>query len=199
MAITTGSLETRTEHDEGAAMAGFALSVGLPAAVAIIGLLTLGWAAVSWWGLIVWGLVATVAFTAFSMIGNAMGVTRMDLLDLLGSMVAEPGTSKAKSTGLMMHLMNGVLLAIAWAYGVALLGWSATWQTGLVWGVVLWVLALLLMSTIGVIHPAIRAGRQDDPGPAARNFGKMTPMASLLGHIVWGIVLGLGYQTWPLG
>ncbi len=59
-------------------------------------------------------------------------------------------------------------------------------------------LALLMMSTIGSVHPAIRRGEQEDPGPAALRFGAMTPMGSLLGHLVYGLVLGLTYDAWPL-
>lgn len=126
-------------------------------------------------------------------------MTRMDLLDLLGSMFAEPGTSASRATGALIHHMNGALLAVAWAYGVAMIGWSANWISVLWWGVVLWILALLMMTTIGAVHPAIRRGEQDDPGTAATNFGKMTPMGSLIAHLIYGIVLGLLYQTWPLG
>jgi hypothetical protein len=71
--------------------------------------------------------------------------------------------------------------------------------SALIWGVVLWLLALLMMTTIGAVHPAIRRGQQADPGPAATHFGRMTPVGSLLGHLVYGLVLGLTYHTWPLG
>jgi hypothetical protein len=49
------------------------------------------------------------------------------------------------------------------------------------------------------VHPATRRGEQDDPGPAAVHSGRMTPMGSLLGHLVYGLVLGLGYSLLPLG
>ncbi|MGH9186267.1 MAG: hypothetical protein ACRD0U_10710 [Acidimicrobiales bacterium] len=49
------------------------------------------------------------------------------------------------------------------------------------------------MSTVGAVHPAIRRGRQDDPGPLATNFVTMTPVRSLKDHLVWGAVLGLLY------
>jgi hypothetical protein len=65
-------------------------------------------------------------------------------------------------------------------------------------GAILWALALLMMTTIGSVHTAIREGRQDDPGPTASNFGKMSPIGSLMGHIVYGVSLGLTYSAWPL-
>jgi hypothetical protein len=174
-------------------------SMGIPAAIAIIGVITLGFDEIHWLGAIVWGVVATLAFTLFSIMGGAMGVSRMDNLDLLGSMMAQPGSTASRTIGAVIHHTNGALLAIAWAYGVALLGLPANWLTGLVWGVILTALALLMLSTMGALHPAIRSGEQEDPGLMATNFGAMTPLASLMGHLVYGLVLGLLYQTWPLG
>lgn len=177
---------------------GFMISMAIPAVFAIIGIIALGWDAISWSGAIIWGIVATIVFTLFSMMGKKMGMTRMDLLDLLGSMFVDPGTSTSKRLGLMMHLMNGALLAIAWAYGAALLNLPANWITAMGWSVVLWLLALMMMSTMGSVHPAIKNGTQEDPGPAATNYGKKTPLGSLIGHLIYGLVLGLLYQNWPL-
>jgi hypothetical protein len=133
------------------------------------------------------------------MTGSAMGMTRMDLLDLLGSIMAQPGSTASRTIGAVIHHVNGALLAIAWAYGAALLGLPANWLTAMGWGVILWALALLMMSAMGSVHPAIREGEQEDPGPAATNFGAMTPVGSLVGHLVYGLVLGLAYQVWLLG
>jgi hypothetical protein len=198
MTVTTGTSETRTEHTMPQATMGFMASLGIPALIAIIGIAVLGWGAIHWLGAIIWGVVATFAFTLFSMMGTAMGMTRMDLLDLLGSMMAAPHTVTARAIGAVIHHVNGALLAVAWAYGASLVGAPANWASALVWGFILWLLALLMMTTIGAVHPAIRRGQQDDPGPAATHFGRMTPVGSLLGHLVYGIVLGLTYQTWPL-
>lgn len=198
MTIETGTPATRTRHSMPLAVTGFLLSMMIPVAIAILGIIVLGWDAIHWLGAIIWGVVATLAFTLFGMMGKAVGMTRMDLLDLLGSAVAPAGTSAARAAGALIHHTNGALLAIAWAYGVALLGWPANWLTGIVWGAVLWVLALLMLSTMGAAHPAIRRGEQDDPGLAATNFGAMTPVGSLIGHLVYGLVLGLTYGAWPL-
>ncbi len=191
---TRGSQEEsrRTQHSPVLAPVGFMMSMAIPAAIAIIGIIVLGWGEISWPDAIVWGIAATIVFTLFSIVGKAMGMTRMDLLELLGS-------TASRAIGAVIHHVNGALLAIAWAYGVALVGMPANWLTAIVWGVILWVLALLMMSTIGAVHPAIRRGEQEDPGPAATNFGAMTPVGSLMGHLVYGLVLGLTYQSWPLG
>jgi hypothetical protein len=194
-----GSQESRTQHSPVWGPIGFMTSMAIPAAIAIIGIVVLGWAEISWLGAIIWGVVATIAFTLFSMMGSAMGMSRMDLLDLLGSTVAPPGSTASRAIGAMLHLGNGALLAIAWVYGVALVGLPANWLTAVGWSVILWALALLMMSTMGSVHPAIKKGEQEDPGPAAINFGAMTPVGSLIGHLVYGLVLGLAYQFWPLG
>lgn len=177
---------------------GLLVSMAVPAAIAVVGVAVLGFDEIDWAGAAVWGVVATAAFTLFSLIGAAMGMTRMDLLDLLGSMVARSGSAASRTIGGLVHHMNGALLAIAWAYGVALVGLPANWATGLAWGAVLTVLALWMMSAIASVHPAIRRGEQADPGPAATNFGALTPLGSLMGHLVYGVVLGLTYDAWPL-
>lgn len=99
---------------------GFLLSIGIPAMIVVIGLISVGWNAISWPGAIIWGIVATIAFTLFTIMGKKMGITRMDLLDLLGSIFVEPHTTTSRTVGGIMHMMNGALLAIAWAYGAAL-------------------------------------------------------------------------------
>lgn len=183
----------------GTAAFGLAVSMGVPVLVIVWGLVELGAGAIDWGSAIVWGVVATVAFTLFGMMGQRMGMTDMDILELLGSTTSRAGTAGAKAAGAVMHHMNGAVLAVAWAFGVGLLGVGANWATGLVWGVALTGLALIMMSSIAPFHPAIRDGKLRDPGPAATNYGKMTPLGSLMGHLVYGLVLGLGYQYASIG
>lgn len=195
---TTAGDDRRPGVDGPVGQALFMISMVVPAAIVVIGVAVEGFDEISWLGAIVWGVVATVVFTLFSMMGKAVGMTRMDLLDLLGSAVAPVGSAAARGIGALVHHMNGAILAVAWAYGVALVGLPANWATGLAWGAILTVLALLMMSSMRSAHPAIRRGEQEDPGPAATNFGAMTPMGSLMGHLVYGVVLGLTYNAWPL-
>lgn len=197
--IVTGTQDTRTPHTPALAATGVMIGVAIPALIAIIGVITLGVEAIAWGGAVLWGIVATAAFTGFMMMGKAMGMTRMDLLDLLGSMFQRPHTPASRATGAAIHHINGALLAVAWVYGVQLINWPANWLTAMIWGAALWALALLILTSIGGVHPAVRRGEEEDPGTAATNLGRMTPAGSLMGHLVYGAVLGLLYQTWPLG
>jgi hypothetical protein len=59
-------------------------------------------------------------------------------------------------------------------------------------------LTWLMMSTIGSVHPAIPRGELDDPSFMMLNLGRMTPLGSLIGRVVYGLVLGIAYDAWPL-
>lgn len=196
--IMTGTVDAHSEHEPTSAAMGLMLSMGLPMLIGIWGVVQFGWSAISWPGAIVWGIVASLCFTLFSLMGKAMGMSRMDLLDLLGSMFVTPHSSASRALGFVIHHMNGALLAVGWAYGALLVGMKQDWFSALIWGIILWVLALIMLTSMGPFHPAIRRGEEEDPGMAATNFGKMTPVGSLIGHFVYGLVLGLLYQNWPL-
>ncbi len=177
---------------------GFLVSMAIPAAIAITGVLALGFDEIDWLAAAVWGIVATVAFSVLGVMGTATGMTRMDIFNTLGSWVAPAGSATARAIGVVMHHTNGALLAIAWAYGVALVDLPANWWTALLWGGVLTALTWLMMSTIGAVHPAIRRGDLEDPGFMMLALGPLTPIGSLMGHLAYGLVLGIAYDAWPL-
>lgn len=193
------TVDLRREHHSPLAPVGFMLSMAVPAAIAIVGVIGLGFDEIAWAGAIVWGIVATIAFSVLGVMGTVTGMTRMDIFNTLGSWVAPAGTSRARAIGVLMHHTNGALLAIAWAYGVALVDLPANWWTALLWGGILTALTWLMMSTIGAVHPAIRRGELEDPGFMMLNLGRMSPLGSLMGHLVYGLVLGLTYDAWPIG
>jgi hypothetical protein len=198
MTVITGTPDTRTVHTPSLSAAGVAFAYAIPAIIGIAGVATLGWDAISWLGALIWGLVAGAVMLLAIMMGRGMGMTRVDFLDLLGSMFAPAHSRRSRAIGLVIHEVDSVLLAAAWAYGVAMAGLPANWLTAMVWGALLWVLSLIVMTSIGGVHPAIRSGTEEDPGTAAANFGPLTPLGSLMGHLVYGAVLGLLYQSWPL-
>lgn len=198
MHVVTGTEQTRTEHSTGAAGAGVAISVGIPVLIALAGIWTFGWDAISWPGAIIWGIVGAAGFSLAVAAAKSMGYTSIDFADLLGSMFARPGTAASQWTGMMVHFVNGALLAVAFLYGLALVDAPVNWFTGAIWGAIVWVHSLILLTSLGAVHPAIRSGAQHDPGTAGRNFGVSTPWVSLVGHLVYGVLVGWLYQAMPL-
>lgn len=130
--------------------------------------------------------------------GRAMGMTTMDLLRTLGTMVA-PDASKqtAYGIGLMVHLMMGAAFGLVHAGiltaldptsdgGATVLGFVI----GVVHGLIV-TMALPMMLTMA--HPLVRRGDTDQPGIALTGFGAMTPVGVTVAHGVFGLVAGAVY------
>jgi hypothetical protein len=144
------------------------------------------------------GLVGAVAMLAVIYAGRAMAMTTMDLLRMLGTMVA-PRASKGSvyGIGLMMHLMMGAMFGVVHAgllHGVdptsdgAVAGYGALF--GLGHGAVV---VAMMPIMLAMAHPLVRSGELPAPGVAMTGFGKMTPMGILMAHAVFGLVTGAIY------
>jgi len=149
---------------------------------------------------IVAGLVGGLAFLSVVYLGLGVGMTRMDLLYTLGSMMA-PRASRgsARAVGLVVHMMlsaafglihAGILTAI----GVTSVGQAAAWDLliGAVHGTIV-LFALPMMLTVA--HPLVRGGQLERPGIALVGYGQMTPMGSLGAHVAFGLVTGALYAA----
>jgi hypothetical protein len=159
-----------------------------------------------WWQAIVAGFVATVVMTALMRMGASMGMTRMDMAEMLGSMLRRDSEG-ARRIGTPIHFVNGLVFGLV--YGVV--WWAlgpepaSAWWIGLVFGAVHAVVAMVMMPVMSAMHPRVRAGAaavQPGEGPAGEvvlppfgfggtGFGSMTPVGILMGHLVFGLVWGL--------
>jgi hypothetical protein len=81
MSVVSGIEHRSAEQLPVATLTVLMVSMAIPPALVVVGMIALGWSAVDWGSAIVWGVIATVAFRLFSMLGTAMGMTQMDLLD----------------------------------------------------------------------------------------------------------------------
>jgi hypothetical protein len=149
-------------------------------------------------GAIAAGIVGSLAMLMVIYGGRAMGMTSMDLLKTLGTMVSPKADGqKVYGIGLMVHLMMGAALGLAHA-GVlhaigpssdgGALGWGIV--IGLVHGAIVTVV-MPMMLTMG--HPLVKSGEMPTPGQLMTGFGKMTPMGMLMAHAVFGLVTGYLY------
>lgn len=144
------------------------------------------------------GFAGTVVLTTCLAGSQGLGLTRMNLPYMLGTMVT-PNRDRAKLVGFGMHFLNGLLFAAI--YAAAFRRWQrATWWLGAGVGLVhsLFVLAAA-MSIIPAFHPRMANEQQgptptrqlEPPGFLALNYGYRTPLSVVLAHLLYGSVLGL--------
>lgn len=152
-------------------------------------------------GTMLWGFVGTVVLTGLMAGSQGLGLTRMNLPFMLGTM-ATPNRDRAKLTGIAMHLVNGWLFA--GIYAAAFQSWRrASWSLGALIGLVhaLFVLAVA-MPLLPTLHPRMASEEQgptptrqlEPPGFLALNYGKRTPLSVILAHLVYGGILGAFYR-----
>lgn len=138
---------------------------------------------------VVAGIVASLVFSMFTGMARAMGMTTMSIEKTLGAMFGEG--SAAAVGGWAMHLASGVIFALMYAVAFDALGATNGWlvgaEVGLVHGLIT---GAVIMPMVGMMHPAVKAGRIKAPGLFAINAGAMTPMGLVVGHIIFGAVLG---------
>lgn len=138
------------------------------------------------------GLVATVAMTIMMYGAPVMGMPRMDIATMLGSMTGVLRGPAAFGVGMVMHFLNGtVIFPLIFAAAAQGLAEDLTVVWGLAWGALLFVLAnAVMMPMLGLVHAEVKAGRMSAPGFLALNWGMLVPLGSLLGHLLYGLVLG---------
>ena len=146
------------------------------------------------------GLSGGLAFLVVVYMGLGVGMTRMNFLYMLGSMMPPRASRSAVYVvGFAVHMMLSaafglVHAGILTAIGATSVGQAAGWDVviGAVHGVVV-LMAMPLMLTMA--HPLVRTGRLDAPGVAMVGYGPMTPVGSLAAHIAFGLVTGTIYAA----
>jgi len=144
------------------------------------------------------GIAGGIAMLVVIYGGRAMGMTRMDLLKMLGTMMMPkaPDTT-AYGVGLMMHLMMSAAFGLVHAgilHGVGVDGSGAAIGIGLAIGVVHGAMVTVALPVmVDALHPLVRSGEMASPGPLMRGYGPMTPAGVVMAHVAFGLVTGLVY------
>jgi hypothetical protein len=153
---------------------------------------------VDWGGWAIFGLIATATLTAVLIGAQLAGVTRLDLPLMLGTtVVADP--DRARVCGFLIHLVNGQAFALGYAAAFAALGQASWWAGGLL-GVLHGAVALLvIVPLLPGVHPRMASDRAglssgpalEPPGLFGLNYGRETPLVTMLAHVAFGMALGL--------
>jgi hypothetical protein len=150
------------------------------------------------WGALAGGFVGTLVLTTALRTANEVGLTRVDLPFLLGTALTGD-RARAKALGYLLHLVAGEMFALIY-YAI----FSAIDTSGWLLGALLGLLHGIVSATalVNILLPAVhpRMGSTlsaadnhpvlEPPGFLLRNYGRGTPIATLLAHVAYGAIVG---------
>ena len=126
---------------------------------------------------IIAGLVATAVMTGFIFLAPMMGLPKMNPAEMLSGMMGVP-----LMVGYLMHCMIGIIFAAAYVYFFnPKVHIESKFLKGIVFGFAVFVFAQIMMFIIGKIMPM----------PMPQDNMMLMMLGSLIGHLVFGIVVAL--------
>jgi hypothetical protein len=155
------------------------------------------------WGAVVGGIAGTLVLTTLLRAASELGLTRMDIPFLLGTALTDDRV-RAKAAGYALHFVFGLLFAFAyWAIFVVVD------RSGVLLGALLGLVHALFASTalvnvlLPVVHPRMGTGFHaagdapllEPPGFLLLNYGRQTPLVTVVAHLAYGAIVG-GFIAW---
>ena len=150
------------------------------------------------WGALAGGAVGTIVLTSGLRVAQELGWTRMDIPLLLGTVFTDR-RGPASVIGYLVHFVNGLLFALAY-YAVFRAVDHAGWLFGAALGLVHASLAggALLTVLLPAVHPRMGSPWSDAeetplleaPGFLLMNYGRRTLVWTLVGHVIYGAIVG---------
>lgn len=152
-------------------------------------------------GILLWGWVASLVVTAVMSAGQSLGLSRMSLPFMLGTMLTA-NRDRAGFIGFLAHLVLGWLLASLYAAAFE------SWQRASLWlgagiGIVHALIVLVaVMPILPNVHPRMASEHHgpeptrqlEPPGFLALNYGHRTPLLTLIAHVLYGAIIGAFYR-----
>ena len=148
-----------------------------------------------------WGFAATLVLTVSMSASLGLGLTRMDIPFMLGT-IFTPNRDKAKWIGFLVHLVIGWVFALLYIEAFLSTG-IVHWWFGAAIGLVHALFNLVVgMRLLPGIHPRMADERRgpdptrqlEPPGYMALHYGRGTPITTIIAHIIYGSILGLFYR-----
>jgi hypothetical protein len=148
-------------------------------------------------GALIWGFGATVVLTTILRGSQVLGLTRIDIPYLLGSMVT-PDRDRAKAYGLVLHLINGWLFALLYVAAFQTAGQSGMLLGALVGAVHGTFILLVALPLLPAFHKRMASEgwgpdptqQLEPPGNLGLNYGISTPVVTFVAHVVYGAIIG---------
>lgn len=151
--------------------------------------------------ILLWGLLATATRTSIEVGAQELGLSRMSIPFFLGTMFTAQRDA-AMVIGFAADFVVGWVFAGLYALVFGELG-RASLPLGVLLGGVHGLFLLLVgLQVLCALHPRMASERTgpgptrilEPPGPLALNYGRFTPLTTLLAHLVYGAILGGLYR-----
>jgi hypothetical protein len=155
----------------------------------------------NWTSWLLWGFVATLVLTTISAATQGLGLTRMNIPYMLGTMFT-PNRDKAKFYGFAAHVAAGWLFSLVYVFIFQSLGEAGWWRGALIGLFHSFFVLVVVVALLPGMHPRMAS---EQHGPAAQNmleppgflalhYGVQTPLAIIVSHVVFGALLGMFYH-----
>lgn len=144
-----------------------------------------------------WGFAATLVLTTGMRMSQAYRLTRMDVPYLLGTALTSD-RDRAKIVGYAIHFLNGWWMAFLYAAYFRALGFSSAWLGALMGAVHGAFILAVVVPLLPAVHPRMASETRgpdptrllEPPGFFALNYGRQTPLITLIAHVAYGAILG---------
>ena len=155
----------------------------------------------NWGSWILSGFIATLALSTLLVTSQGVGLTRMNVPYLLGTIVT-PEREKARLYGFLAHFLNGWFFSFFYVY-IFEAEHLANWWFGLLLGLAHALFMLtVVMSLLPSLHPRMASERHgpsaqrqlEPPGFMALNYGYQTPLSVFVAHAAFGAIIGSLYH-----
>ncbi len=120
-----------------------------------------------------------------------LGISRIHLMDIEGSLIAPANTRQATIRGFFMHLGMSLWIGTVYALGYKVTPLRPGWRSGLAGGIVHWAIASVVTGAVSRIHPKRRSLAM--PGFGGIALGLPTALSFLAGHLLYGALFGWAY------
>jgi hypothetical protein len=155
----------------------------------------------NWESWVLSGFIATLALSTLLATSQGLGLTRMNVPYLLGTIVT-PEREKARLYGFFAHFLNGWFFSLFYVY-IFEAAHMSNWWFGLLLGLVHALFMLtVVMSLLPSLHPRMASERHgptsqrqlEPPGFMALNYGYQTPLSVFVAHAAFGAIIGSLYH-----
>ncbi|TPW26987.1 hypothetical protein [Pararhizobium mangrovi] len=154
----------------------------------------------SWLFVLVWGLIATAIMSTVTEGAQMLGISRMSLPFLFGTMFAS-SRHRAQVIGYILYSLGGLVFGLVYVGVFYTLDYSSWWFGALMGFLHGLFLITVMLPTLPYVHPRMATDydgptsrrRVEPPGPFGLHYGRLTPTITVLAQALFGLVLGIAY------